>query len=42
MGMWTDETYDRELGPYMGSWANILDLLSNPLPIQNSTFLEGF
>jgi hypothetical protein len=42
MGMCKDETYARKLGPYVAYWENILELLSNLLPIQNSTFLEGF
>ncbi len=41
MGMCEDETYAIKLGPYMAYWENILGL-SNPLPTQNSTFLEGF
>jgi hypothetical protein len=42
MGMCKDETYARKLGPYVAYWENILELLLNPLPIQNSTLLEGF
>jgi hypothetical protein len=40
--MHKDETYAIKLGPYMDYWENILELLLNPLPIQNSTHLEGF
>ncbi len=42
MGMYKDEIYAIKLGPYVVYWENILELLSNPLPIQNSTLLEGF
>ncbi len=42
MGMCKDETYAKKLGPYVACWENILELLSNPLPSQNSTLLEGF
>ncbi len=42
MGMWKDETYAKKLSPYMVYWENILELLSNLLPIQNSTLLESF
>jgi hypothetical protein len=42
MGMCKHETYATKLGPYVAYWENILELLSNPLPTQNSTLLEGF
>jgi hypothetical protein len=32
----------KNLGPYVAYYKNILELLSNPLPIQNSALLEGF
>jgi hypothetical protein len=41
-GLCNDETYAKKLGPYVAYWENILKLLSNPLPTQNSTLLEGF
>jgi hypothetical protein len=40
--MCKDETYAIKLGSYMDYWENILELLLNPLPTQNSTHLEGF
>ncbi len=42
IGMCKDETYAIKLGSYMDYWENILELLLNPLPTQNSTHLEGF
>ncbi len=42
MGMYKDETYIIKLGPYVVYWENILELLSKPLPTQNSTLLEIF
>jgi hypothetical protein len=42
MGMYKDETYTIKLGRYVVYWENILELLPNPLPIQNPTLLEGF
>jgi hypothetical protein len=41
IGMRKDEPYVQKLGPYLDYWENILEL-SKPLPIQNSTLLEGF
>jgi len=40
--MCKDETYAIKLGPYMDYWENILELLLNLLPTQNSTHLRCF
>jgi hypothetical protein len=42
IGICKDEPYVQKLGPYLDYWKNILELLSKPLPTQNSTLLEGF
>jgi hypothetical protein len=42
MGMCKDETYARKFGSYVAYGENILELLLNLLPHQNSTLLEGF
>jgi hypothetical protein len=42
MGMCKDEIYVMKLHSYVAYWENILKFLSNPLPLQNSTLLEGF
>ncbi len=42
MGMCKDETYAKKINLYVAYWENILELLLNPLPTQNSIVFEGF
>lgn len=42
IGMCKDKSYVQKLGPHLNYWENILELLSKPLPSQNSTLSEGF
>jgi hypothetical protein len=42
MGMCTDETYAKKLGPYMVYYKNILELLSNPCQLKIQPYWKVF
>jgi hypothetical protein len=37
-----DDSYSRIMGPYVKYWESILELLTRPIPRQNSILLESF